>query len=124
MIVGEFVALRTVDSQKTAKPANRRLNGTINQSLLVSRSSLGGLSPPDNFLALQEETLERVGLHVTFAPKKSPIPSAEACSTRAQTQCMNLPCLQPHDWCSDRAKDSKIFGWRTNVSGATITIHE
>jgi hypothetical protein len=36
MIVGEFVALRTVDSQKTAKPANRRLTGTINQSLLVS----------------------------------------------------------------------------------------
>src|SRR5262245_3425913 len=39
--VGEFVA-RTPDSQKTAKPANIRLIGTINQSLLVNSNPWPG----------------------------------------------------------------------------------
>src|SRR5262245_39234298 len=42
MNVGEFGAPRTPDSQKTAKPANIRLNGTINQSLLVNSNPWPG----------------------------------------------------------------------------------
>src|SRR5215813_13117133 len=100
MMVGEFVTLRTEDSQKMAKPANSRLNGTKSQSLVVNRRPWAGCPHQMIFSPLRRRPWNAsVGMR-RLLQRSRPTHQKRA-STRLQTQCMNFPPLQPTTGASD-----------------------
>ena len=89
MIVGEFVALRTVCKQQTKWHHEPIPAG--------EQQALGRLPPPDNLLAFEEETLERVGLHETFCSKDVGRPASADGLHQGSNSVHEVPRFATHD---------------------------